>query len=120
MKTIIALALVLCAAPAYAMSVKDWEALPDARQAAYIGDFIEKMTADIGTSNPDNARAIRNYFSETTNGKPVSDGVETLYVEIGALEDRAEAGRVDLSKVELESVIVWVVKRKFAPAAAAK
>lgn len=65
MKTIIALALVLCAAPAYAMSVKDWEALPDARQAAYIGDFIEKMTADIGTSNPDMSQAIRHYFSET-------------------------------------------------------
>jgi soluble cytochrome b562 len=120
MKTIIALAFVLCAAPAYAMSVQDWRAEPEAQQSAYVVDFIEKMTADIGTSNPDMSRAIRHYFSETTNGKPFSEGIETLYVEIGALEDRAEAGRVDLSKVELESVIVWVVKRKFAPATAAK
>jgi hypothetical protein len=65
------------------------------------------------------SQAIRHYFSET-NGKPLPEGVETLYVEIGALENRAEAGRVDLSKVELESVVVWVVKRKFAPATAAK
>jgi hypothetical protein len=119
MKTIIALALVLCAAPAYAMSVRDWRAEPEAQQSAYVVDFIEKMTADIGTSNPDMAQAIRNYFSETA-GKPLSEGVETLYVEIGALENRAKDGRADLSKVELESVIVWVVKQKFAPAMAAK
>jgi soluble cytochrome b562 len=120
MKTIIALALVLCAVPAHAMSVQEWRAEPEAQQSAYVVDYIEKMTADIGTSNPDMSQAIRNYFSETTNGKPFSEGIETLYVEIGALENRAEAGRVDLSKVELESVIVWVVKRKFAPATAAK
>jgi hypothetical protein len=119
MKTLIALALVLCAAPVYAMSVRDWEVLPDARQSAYIVDYIEKMTADIGTTNPDMSQAIRDYFSKT-DGKPLPEGVETLYVEIGALESRAQAGRVDLSKVELEAVIVWVVKRKFAPATAAK
>jgi hypothetical protein len=119
MKTLIALALVLCAAPAYAMSVQDWEALPSAQQSSYIGDYIEKMTADIGTSNPDMAQAIRNYFSEA-NGKPVSEGAETLYVELTALDNRAKDGRADLSKVQLEAVIVWVVKRKFAPAMAAK
>jgi hypothetical protein len=48
MRTLIALALVLCAAPAYAMSVQDWEAQAPAAQAATVSDFIEKMIADIG------------------------------------------------------------------------
>jgi hypothetical protein len=40
---------------------------------------------------------------------------ETLYVELTALDNRAHDGRADLSKVRLEAVIVWVIKRKFAP-----
>jgi hypothetical protein len=34
-----------------------------------------------------------------------------------ALDNRAHDGRVDLSKVQLDAVILWVIKRKFAPQA---
>jgi len=114
MRTLIALALVLCAAPAYAMSVQDWEAQAPAAQAATVSDFIEKMIADIGASNPDLAGQIRSYFTDE-NGRPMSAGIERLYVELAKLENRAKDGRADLSKVELESVIVSVVKQKFPP-----
>src|ERR1700730_2359523 len=112
MKTIIALALILCAAPAHAMSVQAWEAQAPAAQAATISDFIEKMIADVRTSNPGNAEQIRIYFTEE-HGLPMSEGIERLYVELAKLENRAKEGRVDLSKVQLEGVIVWVVKQKF-------
>src|ERR1700674_5564914 len=55
----IALALILCAVPAHAMSVQDWEAQAPAAQAATISDFIEKMIADVRTGNPDMAGQIR-------------------------------------------------------------
>jgi hypothetical protein len=82
------------------MSVQDWEAQAPAAQAATISDFIEKMIADVGTSNPGNAEQIRIYFTEE-NGRPMSEGIERLYVELAKLENRAKVGRADLSKVQL-------------------
>jgi hypothetical protein len=114
MRTLIALALVLCAAPAYAMSVQDWEAQAPAAQAATVSDFIEKLIADVRTGNPGNAEQIRIFFTEE-HGRPMSEGIEQLYVQLARLENRAKDGRADLSKVELEAVIVWVVKQKFLP-----
>jgi len=46
--------------------------------------------------------------------------MERLTVELGALEQQAKAGKVDLSKVQVEGVIVYVVKQKFQPAQASK
>src|ERR1700676_152647 len=60
----IALALVLCAAPAYAMSVQDWEAQAPAAQAATVSDLIEKLIAYVGMGNPGNAEQIRIFFTE--------------------------------------------------------
>jgi hypothetical protein len=81
MKTLIALALVLCAAPAYAMSVQDWEAQAPAAQAATVSDFIEKMIANIGASNPDMAGQIRSYFTDE-NGRPMSAGMRDWPVSL--------------------------------------
>ena len=41
-----------------------------------------------------------------------------LYVELAATEIQAKEGKADLSKIQLESVIVWVVKQRFPPPAA--
>ena len=49
------------------------------------------------------------------NGKPFSAGLERLYVELGALESLAHDGKVDLTKIQVEGVIVKVVKDKFPP-----
>jgi len=54
------------------------------------------------------------------SGKKLSEGMERLTVELGALEQQAKAGKVDLSKVQVEGVIVYVVKQKFQPAQASK
>jgi hypothetical protein len=95
------------------------EAQAPAAQALTVSSFIEKMVGDIGTSNPEMAGQIRNYFTDEQD-RGMSAGIERLYVELAALENRAKDGRADLSKVELESVIVWVVKQKFPPAVASK
>ena len=43
--------------------------------------------------------------------------MEKLYVQLTATELQAKDGKADLSKIQLESVIVWVVKQKFPPPA---
>ena len=40
-------------------------------------------------------------------------------IELAAVEIQAKDGRADLSKIQLESVIVWVLKQKFPPPAQA-
>ncbi len=117
MKTsiIILFILALTCASAHAMSVQDFEAQPEAAQSSYVAGFIEKMTADIATTNPAMAQAIRDYFAVKQPGKPFSEGIERLYLQLAIVEGQAKQGRVDLSKVQLESMIVWVVKQKFPP-----
>jgi len=112
MRFLIALLILI---PAQAVSLKDFDAKPGPEQSAYIVNFIDKMASDIGAKNPQLATAIRDYFSRRQEGKPVSEGMERLFVELTAIDLRAKDGKADPSKIELESVIVWVVKQKFPP-----
>ena len=113
MRLLLAFAFVLI--PIDAMSLKDFNAKPASEQSAYVASFIEKMTNDLATKNPQLAGDIRDWFSRKPAGKPLSEGIEKLYVQLTAAELRAKDGKADLSKIELESVIVWVVKQKFPP-----
>lgn len=96
--------------PIQAMSLKDFNAKPDKEQSAYVADFVDKMTTDLRAKNPELAQSIRTWFAEKPAGKTLSEGMERLNVELGAVEIQATDGKADLSKVQLESVIVWVVK----------
>ena len=100
---------------AQAMSLKDFNTKPTHDRSVYVVDFIEKMTGDLGAKNPQLAKDIRDWFSQKQDGKPFSAGLEKLYVELGALESLAQDGKVDLSKIQVEGVIVKVVKDKFPP-----
>ena len=102
---------------AQAMSLKDFNTKPTHDQSVYVVDFIEKMTADLGAKNPRLAQDIRDWFSRKQDGKPFSAGLERLYVELGALESLAHDGKVDLAKIQVEGVVVKVVKDKFPPQA---
>ena len=103
--------------PIQAMSLKDFNTKPTQDQSVYVVDFIEKMTADLGVKNPQLGQDIRDWFSRKQEGKPFSEGLERLYVELGALESLAHDGKVDLTKIQVEGVIVKVVKDKFPPPA---
>src|SRR5260370_33571634 len=100
-----------------AMSLKDFNARPPADRSAYVADFIDKMTTDLRAKNPELAQSIRTWFAVKAEGKTSSEGMERLNVELGAVEIQAKDGKADLSKVQLESVIVWVGKQKFPPPA---
>ena len=114
---VIFLVLLLSAGAAEATSLKDFNAKPDKEQAVCVSDFIDKMTTDMRAKNPQLAQDIRNWFAVKPAGKATSDGMERLFVELTAIELQARDGKADLSKIQLESVIVWVVKEKFPPPA---
>jgi hypothetical protein len=106
------------ATTAHAMSVQDFDQLPEQQQAHFVTGFIEKMTADIGANNPSLAQQIRDWFAHDEPGGSVSEGMENLVAQLTALDIKARDGRADLSKIKVEAVIVWVVKQKFPPPAA--
>jgi hypothetical protein len=110
-------AMFLFSTPAFAKSVKDFEAMPTADQSKYVVDFIEKMTADIGKTNPQLAQQMRDYFANREPGKAFSSGIDRVSIELTALDRVAKEGKADLSKIQIESIIVHVVKEKFPPPA---
>lgn len=105
--------LLATTAPAMAMSLKDFEAMPSANQSAYMIAFIDKMTNDLGRDNSKLAQEIRDYFARKQPGKPASERIERLFVELAVVERRAKDGKADLSKIQIESIILYVVKQKF-------
>lgn len=109
------LAYALVSWPALAITIKDFDAKPTSEQSAFVAGFIEKMTSDLGSKNPQMAQSIRDWFARKTDARPASEGLERLVVELAALESLARAGKVELSSIQVEGVIVKVVKDKFPP-----
>jgi len=100
---------------AQAMSLKDFSAQPGKEQSAYIATFIDKMTTDLREKNPQLAQNVRTWFARKMEGKPLSEGMERLGVELTALDLQAKDGNADLSKIQIESIIVYLVNQKFPP-----
>ena len=101
--------------PAYALSLTEFEAKPAHDQSVYVVNFIEKSTAGLYEKNPKMAQTIRDWFAKVPDGKPFSEGIEKLGVEMTALDLLAREGKADLSKIQVEGVIVKVIKDRFPP-----
>jgi len=107
--------VLLACAFAGATTVSEYESKSINDRSALVSAFIDKMTTDLRAQNPQMATDIRGWFTEKQAGKPLSEGAERLLVELLALDMRAKDGRADLSKIQIESIIVYIVKQKFAP-----
>jgi hypothetical protein len=110
---IAALTLVFVMFPARAMSLSEFNGKASKERAVYVVDFVEKSTAGLYEKNPQMAQAIRDWFSQLQQGKPYSAGLEKLYVELTALELLGKEGKADLAKIQVEGVIVKVIKDRF-------
>jgi soluble cytochrome b562 len=108
-------AMLLTAAPASAKSVQEFEAMAPADQSSYMISFLQKMTFDLSQKNPQLAQTIKDYFVVKQSGKPFSEGLEKVTVELVAIDNLAKQGKADLSKIQIESIVVYVVKQKFPP-----
>ncbi len=107
--------ILLSASIAGATSVRDYESKTIHERTEIVSNFLDKMIADIRVNNPQLASEIHDWFNDVPAGKPIPEGLEKFEIELGALDMRAKEGRADLSKVQVEGVIVYVVKQKFAP-----
>jgi hypothetical protein len=117
MKRLAVIAVILISALAGATTISEYDSKSAAEKSACIVNFIDKMTTDMRAKNPELAQSIRDWFAVKQPGKPLSEGMERLFIELTAVELQAKDGKVDLSKIQMESMIVWVVKQKFPPPA---
>src|SRR5215208_7431638 len=104
----LAVTVLLTSFPAYALSVQDFKAKTVHDQTTVITDFIDKMTGDLRRSNPQLATNIRDYFFVTRAGERYAEGLWNLEVELAALDRAAKNGKADLSKIQIEGVIVKI------------
>jgi soluble cytochrome b562 len=95
--------------------VKDFEDMPRDQRSEYVVSFLEKMTYDIGQKNPKLAHDIEDYFVKVPSGKEFPEGLERICVELAAVDSLADKGKADLSKIQIESIVVYIVKQKFPP-----
>ena len=114
----VVLAALFCfSTSAYAKSVQDYESMRPADQSAYLINYLDKMISDIGQKNPALAQQIKDYFFVSPPGKPDPEGLFKFHVELAAVDNVAKEGKADLSKIDIETLVVSVVKQKFAPPA---
>lgn len=105
----------LAPAAASAKSVKDYEAMPIHDRSEYVISYLEKVTYDLSKVNPVLAKEIKDYFVVTPAGKDFPEGIDKFEIELAALDDRAKQGKADLSDIQVESILVWIIKQKFPP-----
>jgi hypothetical protein len=106
MRYLAAIIVFLITALAHATTIQDFDARTPAEQAATVANAIDRLTSGLADKNPPLATDIRNWFAVKPQGKPLSEGMERLYVELTAIDLQAKAGKVDPSKIQLENA--WI------------
>jgi hypothetical protein len=96
---------------ASAMSIRQYENESRTRQAEIVATAIDKIVADVGKVNPDVARAIHDYFYVIPKGQPESPGLIAFAGDLNAADDAADKGKVDRDKIQIEGLLLGIVKR---------
>jgi hypothetical protein len=107
--------LLLAGTPAFAVSVKDYEAKSAHDQVAVMAEYLDRMTGDLHARDPQLSKNIHDFFWVVPAGEKFTEGELRLQAELIALDRAAKEGKVDLTKIPIEGVILKVVKDKFSP-----
>ncbi len=98
-----------------ATSVNEYEKRTPDEQGDLLRKMVNKAAASIEKSNPQLAQRIRDFFFKMpASGKGVPEGTNHFLAEMAAYEILAHQGKADLDKVQVEAIVVDVIKEKFA------
>jgi len=102
--------LALTAVPARALSVREYENASKAEQIDKVIAAIDKIVTDVAKVNPDLSKAIHDYFYVTPAGQQQAPGVIAFGAELLAVDRMADKGKLDRDKVQIEGVLLDVIK----------
>ena len=103
-------AFTLLPIPAAALSVSEFDSKTRDQQTEFLVKAVDKIVADVARVNPALSRAIHDYFDVTPPGKNGPPGMIAFAGELGAVEDLADKGKMDLKKVQIEGILLDIVK----------
>lgn len=96
--------------PAAALSVRQYESKTQEQRVDFLSSAIAKIVADVATVNPALSKSIYDYFHVIPQGHPESPGLIAFAGELLAVENMADKGKVDLDKVQIEGILLDIVK----------
>jgi hypothetical protein len=100
----------LTAFPASALSVNDFERQTRNQQTDYVLKAVDKIVAEVAKADPALSRAIHDYFEVTPAGQKQPPGLMAFAASLGAIEELAGKGKFDLDKVQIEGILLDVIK----------
>lgn len=98
-----------------ALSVRQFDSEPREEQTEYVFKAVDKIVADVAKVNPELSKAIHDYFEVTPPGQDEPPGLLAFAGDLGAVEDSANQGKIDLDKVQIEGILLGIIKRDVMP-----
>ncbi|HYL36047.1 MAG TPA: hypothetical protein VEV17_09060 [Bryobacteraceae bacterium] len=83
---------------ASALSVRQFENKTRDQQTEFVFKAVGKIVSDVATVNPGLSKAIHDYFEVTPRGKEEPPGLLAFAAELGAVENLADKGKLDLGQ----------------------
>jgi hypothetical protein len=99
--------------PAHALSLKDWEAKAERDQLDYLRTCIAKLVLAVGQTDKPLAQKIYSYYSDKPPSLKYPEGTIDLFKAIEATEQGARTRGIDLSKIEIEDIVLRTTSLKF-------
>lgn len=100
---------------AQAMSVRQYEGETVRQKATDQTEALYKITEDVAKINPALSQAIHDYFFVTPPGQPDPPGFIAFQHDLDAVETLADQRKADLDKVQIEELLLAIIKRDVMP-----
>ena len=108
---LIAFAVVAMPLRTFALSLRQYESESKQERAEFVAGAITKIVADVNKANPTLAKNIHDYFYVIPQGRAESPGLIAFAGELGAAENLADKGKLDRDKVQIEGILLTIIKR---------
>ena len=112
-RSLISLLLASFASIAHATTLQEFQAKSPEAQGQVVSSFVSALADKQMAQNPQLGRAIVAYFAHSPNDHEPPPGVADLMVQVLAADRLAKQGKADLSKIQVEAMIVYVVREHF-------
>lgn len=110
----VTLALLLITIPAHTLSLRDWAAKSNREQLEYVSACLARLVIAVGKADEPLAQKIKSYYGDKPPGQQYPQGMYDLFTRIASLQRQAETdSNVDLSKIEIEDIILRTTALKF-------
>jgi hypothetical protein len=109
--TIILGAVLATPSTASAMSIREYESKATHERGEIVATTVDKIIADVARVNPDLSKAIHDYFYVIPKGQAESPGLIAFGGAMLAADEAADKGKLDRDMVQIEGILLGVVKR---------